>query len=103
VVERASEPTGLDRIAAVVADEGVEQVVVGMPLTLRGERGEQARETETFVEALAARLAVPVVTYDERFTTGLAQRTASDAPEDAVAAAHLLSDYLAWCSSGARA
>jgi len=44
-----------------------------------------------------------VVTYDERFTTGLAQATPSDAPEDALAAAHLLTGYLAWSSSGARA
>ena len=102
VVERASSDAGLDELAELVATEQVDRVVVGMPLTLRGERGEQARATEAFVAALAARLDVPVDTYDERFTTGLAQRTPSRAPEDARAAAHLLSSYLAW-SSGARA
>ncbi|HWQ23903.1 MAG TPA: Holliday junction resolvase RuvX, partial [Gaiellaceae bacterium] len=71
-------------------------VVVGLPLTLRGARGEQARETEEFVRALRAALAVPVETYDERFTTALAARAAGDAPEDARAAAHLLESYLAW-------
>ena len=49
-----------------------------------------------------ARLDVPVVTFDERFTTDLAERTASQSEEDARAAAHLLSGYLTW-SSGARA
>ena len=102
VVERASSDAGLDELAELVATEQVDRVVVGMPLTLRGERGEQARATEAFVAALAARLDVPVDTYDERFTTGLAQRTPSRVPEDARAAAHLLSSYLAW-SSGARA
>jgi RNase H-fold protein (predicted Holliday junction resolvase) len=45
---------------------------------------------------------VPVETYDERFTTDLAEQTPSDAPEDARAAAHLLTGYLEW-SSAARA
>ena len=102
VVERAATDAGLARLAALIADEGAERVVVGLPLTMRGERGEQARETEAFVEALGAVTDVPVVTFDERFTTDLAARTPSTAPEDARAAAHLLTSYLAW-SSGARA
>ena len=93
VVERAGGP-GLDRIATLVAELEAELVVVGLPLTLRGERGQQARETEAFVSELAKRLAVPVEMYDERFTTTLAQREASDAPEDALAAAHLLQGWL---------
>ena len=102
VVERALSTVGLDKLVELVRTEQVERVVVGMPLTLHGERGEQARATDAFVAALAARLDVPVETYDERFTTGLAQQTPSRTPEDARAAAHLLSSYLAW-SSGARA
>jgi putative Holliday junction resolvase len=99
VVENAASEAGLARLVELVETEHADRVVVGMPLTLRGERGEQARATEVFVEALAARLDVPIETYDERFTTGLAQRTPSKAPEDARAAAHLLDSYLAWCSS----
>jgi putative Holliday junction resolvase len=102
VVERAGSDEGLKRLAALIGEQGAERVVVGLPLTLRGERGEQARETELFVEALAAVTAVPVVTFDERFTTDLAEQAPADAPEDARAAAHLLSSYLAW-ASGARA
>jgi putative Holliday junction resolvase len=102
VVERAATGDGLARLAALIADERAERVVVGLPLTLRGERGEQARETEAFVEALAAVTDVPVVTFDERFTTDLAEQVPSATPEDARAAAHLLTGYLAW-SSGARA
>ena len=43
-----------------------------MPLTLRGERGDQAEETERFAEALEALLDIPVERFDERFTTTLA-------------------------------
>ncbi|MFL5921048.1 MAG: Holliday junction resolvase RuvX [Gaiellaceae bacterium] len=100
VVERAATEAGLERVVQIVREEGGERVVVGLPLTLRGEHGAQARETDTFVAALRARLDVPVESYDERFTTGLAASHGSDeAPEDARAAAHLLSSYLAWSTS----
>jgi putative Holliday junction resolvase len=94
VVERAASDAGLDRLVALVAEYEAEVVVVGLPLTLRGERGEQARETEAFVAALAARLDVPVELEDERFTTTLAQQSGGRAPEDALAAAHLLQGWL---------
>jgi putative transcription antitermination factor YqgF len=94
VVERAESDVGLDRVVALVAEHGAEVVVVGLPLTLRGERGEQARATEAFVERLRERLDVPVEMEDERFTTALAQQTGGRAPEDALAAAHLLQGWL---------
>lgn len=94
VVERAATPEGLDALAGLVTAHGAERVVVGLPLTLRGERGEQARATEAFVDDLRARLSVPVETFDERFTTALAQRSGSGTAEDALAAAHLLQGWL---------
>ncbi len=94
VVERAATESGLTRIAELVSTHEAGMVVVGLPLTLRGEHGQQARETEAFVEALRERVAIPVETFDERFTTTLAQQTAGRAPEDAVAAAHLLQGWL---------
>jgi putative Holliday junction resolvase len=102
VVEGAATEPGLARIVELIAAEGADRVVVGLPLTMRGERGEQAEETERFVEALSAQAGVPIVTFDERFTTDLAEQTPSSSSEDARAAAHLLSSYLAW-SSGAPA
>jgi putative Holliday junction resolvase len=100
VVERAASDAGLQRVAEIVREQAAERVVVGLPLTLRGEHGAQARETDDFVEALRAALDVPVESYDERFTTSLAASTGSDeAPEDARAAAHLLSSYLEWSSA----
>ena len=94
VVARAATEPGLDRLAELVAEHGAELVVVGLPLTLKGEHGAQARETAAFVEALRERLDVPVETEDERFTTTLAHQTGGRAPEDALAAAHLLQGFL---------
>src|SRR5207249_1062921 len=82
--------SGLAELARIVREEAAERVVVGLPLTMRGAHGEQAAETERFADALRGVLEVPVELFDERFTTDLAQRTAGAAPEDALAAAHLL-------------
>ncbi len=98
VIQRAASEAGLARLAELVRDEQAERVVVGLPLTLRGERGAQVGETERFLEALRQVVDVPVDTFDERFTTALAAGGGGEAPEDARAAAHLLSSYLAWAS-----
>ena len=99
VVERAASPAGLRQLAELVAAEGAERVVVGLPLTLRGEAGAQAQETAAFVTSLEAVLDVPVESFDERFTTALAASgPSSQAPEDARAAAHLLESWLARAS-----
>jgi putative Holliday junction resolvase len=98
VVERAGSDAGLAELVRIVGEEEPEQVIVGLPLTLRGERGDQARETERFADRLRAVIDVPVVLFDERFTTDLAQQTPSASSLDARAAAHLLSGYLAWAN-----
>ena len=92
-LDRAASESGLSELAELVRREEVDRVVVGLPLTLRGEAGEQARETERFAEALEAILDVPVERFDERFTTTLA---GPGSGEDARAAAHLLTSYLEW-------
>jgi putative Holliday junction resolvase len=95
VVERAGAESGLAEVARLVREEGVERVIVGLPLTMRGTHGEQAAETQRFVEALRGVVDVPVELFDERFTTDLAQRTPNAAAAvDALAAAHLLSNWL---------
>lgn len=98
VVERAGTEAGMAELSELVRREAVERIVVGLPLTLSGERGAQARETDEFVKLLEAAVDVPVETFDERFTTVLAGRDASPASgdEDARAAAHLLTGYLQW-------
>ena len=94
VVQRATSADGLAELRSLVREHEVERILVGMPLTLRGERGAQALETEAFIEALRGVVDVPLETYDERFTTALAARGGGESDEDARAAAHLLESYL---------
>jgi putative holliday junction resolvase len=93
IVEQVGTEGGLERLMELVRAEEPERVVVGLPLTLRGEHGEQAEETERFIESLKRELDVPVEPFDERFTTTLAGPGGDD---DARAAAHLLASYLEW-------
>jgi putative Holliday junction resolvase len=102
VIQRAGSEQGLAELMKLIERHEPECVVVGLPLTLRGTRGEQAQETETFIEALSSATDVPIVAFDERFTTNLAEQSGSaGADEDARAAAHLLSSYLVWASARA--
>lgn len=103
VVERAGTEDGLSRIGELVREHEAELVVVGLPLTMGGEHGEQAAETERFVTRLRKTLDVRVESFDERFTTDLAEQSGGTGHAvDARAAAHLLSSYLTWSSSASR-
>jgi putative Holliday junction resolvase len=102
VVPDPDSPRGLEQLARLVREQGVQSVVVGLPIGLSGEEGPQAREARRFADNLAALVSVPVETYDERFTTQLASRSEGRAPEDSRAAAHLLESYLRARDSSAR-
>jgi putative Holliday junction resolvase len=93
-VERPGSDAGIDRIATLVREQEAERVIVGLPIGLSGEEGAQAAETRRFAERLRGTLGVPVETWDERFTTRLAQATPGRHAEDSRAAAHLLQSWL---------
>jgi putative holliday junction resolvase len=99
VVEQAASEDGIARLVELAREEDVERIVVGLPITLRGEHGAQAEETDRFVELLRAAVDLPVESFDERFTTKLAEAGETRAEQDSVAAAHLLSSYLTWKSA----
>jgi putative Holliday junction resolvase len=101
-VERPDTKRGLAAVVRTVEEHGPERVVVGLPLTLRGEEGEQAAAARTFAKRLERRLNIPVELHDERLTTRLAERTGGSEDADSRAAAHLLESYLARQSAGSR-
>lgn len=98
----------LEAIAQLVRDEGVEQVVVGLPVHMNGTHGPAAQAAQSFASALAQRLEVPVCLHDERLTTVAAEEVAASPRSrlrrgrqwrlsrgiDKFAAAILLRDYL---------
>ena len=94
-VERPDTADGLARLQRMVEQQEADRVLVGLPLTLRGEEGEQAAHARAFAGRLDALVPVPVELYDERLTTRLAERSGGSADSDSRAAAHLLESYLA--------
>ena len=92
--------TDVAQIVQLIEEHGVERVVVGLPLTLRGERGPQAVETEAFIARLRSRCSIPILTEDERLTTSIARRMPttsrrrSTTSDDSQAAAVLLQTFL---------
>jgi putative Holliday junction resolvase len=71
-----------DAIAALVREEEVDVVVVGLPLSLDGTEGPAARAAIAESKRLASVVGVPVELYDERFTTVTAQRGLMEAGLD---------------------
>jgi len=90
---RRSVVKDLAELERIARDEQIDALVVGLPLTLRGEEGHQAERVRRFATA-AEKLGLPVRLYDERHTSTEAEiRGASDI--DAGAATILLEDFLA--------
>jgi putative Holliday junction resolvase len=93
----------VQRVAALVRERGAGGVVVGLPRRLDGTLGPQAEKVLVFVEGLRRSVGVPVVTWDERFTTAVAtqvlveagvRRHERKAKVDRVAAVLILQSYL---------
>ena len=103
VIQRSSRQEDFAAVARLTEEYEVEKVVVGYPKSLDGMAGAQARRVERYAADLAKALTVPVVLWDERFSTVSAERLMRQAGlrgdkrrerVDAVAAAVILQDYL---------
>lgn len=101
--EILSRETLTDGLRRLVEDEGVGEIVVGVPKTLAGEVGAQARRVMGVLELLRAEFpGVRFVEWDERLTTRIASAGGSRSrkgkkgrePVDDLAAAHMLQEYL---------
>ena len=102
-IERRTLKEDLARVLAMAEERGVSALVVGIPYSLPGDTGEQARLAQGFVRELRKRADIPVHTVDERFTSQEAEgllRESGVQPSrrkgdvDAVAAVLILERYL---------
>ncbi len=103
VIHRRSHQADLELISSLVREHEVEKVVVGLPLRSNGTAGEQARKVESYVQELRQVVDVPIVLWDEGYSTVRAREAMIEAGRrkkerreriDAVAAAAILQDYL---------
>ena len=59
----------VERVVEMAEEREIEGFVVGLPYTLAGEVGIQAKRAQGFIRALGKRTSIPVYTVDETFTT----------------------------------
>ena len=100
-IVRTSRRQAWEDIGRLAAAHDAQRLIVGLPRTLRGEEGLQARRVRRSAEALSAAIGLPVDFQDERYTSREAQerlaatrRRPAKADIDAAAAAIILQDYL---------
>ena len=103
VIERTTDDAAIKQIIELARRNEVERIVIGLPRSLDGSLGKQAQTVQAFIELLKSNTELPIVTWDERFSTVAAERTLLEAGtkrdkrkkhRDAVAAAFILQGYL---------
>lgn len=104
-IRRTSLEADFNRIRELIASYEVEEIVVGMPKNMNGTKGDRAIKTEEFVAKLKEVVTVPIVFWDERLTTVMAERSLIEADVsrkkrkaviDKMAAVVILQGYLEW-------
>ena len=65
----------LAAISALIKDNNVIELIVGLPISMNGTHSQKTREVLEFVEMLKKAVTVPVNTWDERLTTVQADRS----------------------------
>ena len=73
-IERSDEASDIEAVLALASERGAAEIVVGMPLSMSGARGPQARKVEAFTRALASVASFPVNVIDERLSSAQAER-----------------------------
>ncbi len=102
-----------ERLAAIVAQHGVREIVVGLPITVAGGDSAMTARVRAFAKRLGEKIPLPVTLYDERYTSLLAEDALRDSGKrrsarqkkgevDKAAAAVLLQEYLDAARSGRR-
>ncbi|MDO8567169.1 MAG: Holliday junction resolvase RuvX [Dehalococcoidales bacterium] len=99
IIERVDEETAIEAVMDIVSRNQVELIIVGLPRSMEGEIGAQAKKVQTFTENLRKHISIPLEFRDERLTTVSARRLMKEAKrtgerDDAIAAAFILQGYL---------
>ncbi len=93
----------LERLRALIKQESVGLIVVGLPRNMNGAEGEMSQKVRAFIDVLTQQVQLPVVAWDERLSSRQAQRTLTDLGKsareqrqvvDQLAAVFILQNYL---------
>jgi putative pre-16S rRNA nuclease len=73
-LERINRNEDMRRLREFVRDQGVKQIIVGLPVRLDGSEGDMADEVTRFAERLRKQIGIPVELVDERLTSWQAEQ-----------------------------
>ena len=87
----------IEAIKSIITENGVTEIVVGLPISMNGTHSAKTRETLEFVENLSKAVGIPVKTWDERLTSRAADQLGAgskgQASRDEVAAMLILQSF----------
>ncbi|PSB57350.1 Holliday junction resolvase RuvX [Chamaesiphon polymorphus] len=100
---RSSFQEDIAQLTQIIAEREVEILVIGLPYTMDGKIGSQAKQVQKFARRVAAEIALPIEYVDERLTSYAAEQMMKDAnisvsqnkaTIDRIAAAVILQQWL---------
>lgn len=96
VLENKSDDFIIGELKKICKEERIGEIVVGLPISLKGKAGSQAKKVLQFLKLLKRKLRLPVKTEDERLTSAMVNKLAKKqkVERDAVAAMLILQSYL---------
>lgn len=108
-LKRASKREDFARILMLCREHQIDQIIAGLPRTLRGDEGRQAQRVRRYADELSAAIDVPVEFWDERYSSVEAQdrlavssrKARAKGDIDAAAAAIILQEYIDACNQPA--
>jgi putative Holliday junction resolvase len=77
-IRRQNKRTDFGRLAELIKNYQVSEIVVGYPLRMNGLEGTQSEKMQLFAEELRKKLKLPVHLVDERLTSAQANRVLRD-------------------------
>lgn len=95
VVENSGQEKVLSQIKKIILEEGINEIVLGLPIFVDGKDNEWTETVKNFAEELKNTVNLPVHLIDERFSSRAADRLGADgASRDEKAAMLLLESYV---------
>ncbi|MDQ3018599.1 MAG: Holliday junction resolvase RuvX [bacterium] len=83
------------KLPELIENEGVERIIIGLPLNMSGDHTDKTREVQAFSDLLQQRVAIPVEFMDERLSSVMAGHLPGGKKNvDSLAAQIILQNYL---------
>ncbi len=103
-IDAKTSPDPLEaQVATIIEQHEISEVIIGLPLTSQGLRGDMALEVEDFVLSLRKRIGCNIRMWDERYSSARAERAIHEMGEktgkdkgkvDTISAVFILQSYL---------